>query len=363
MVPFFYGRSSLAPPADLRISGQWNCQVSTAFSALMFRIDRGDRYTMAMLHNIALTAESWFDRLTASDEDDAVTLDPYMGYTTSEAAVLRGRVLAITATSDLKTLISRQGTVGARVMSFLTNDAGGVEIECGSHKTTSDEEGYFRLEVPHEVVQDGTVDVTVPRTGETFELEVASSSPSASRMVISDIDDTVIKTGAWQKLQNFWRTMTTGVDQREVFQDTVDLIRRRMDGGNPVFYVSSSPWNLHDYLGQVFKAGGVPKGPMFLKDFGIDDAKFIKTSHGNHKGERIDELLDAHPGLGVTLIGDTGQHDGQVYLDAIKRHPERIREVFLRQAGSLSAEDQSIADEIRATGVIFYSGERFGDDL
>lgn len=318
---------------------------------------------MAVLHNIALRAESWLDRLTASGKDGAVTLDPYMGYSQGDTVIARGRVLAVTATSGLKALISRTGTVGAQAMSFFTNDAKDVEIRCGPHSTRSDDEGYFRLEVPRSAVSNDALTVTIPRTGESRTLEIALTQPAATRMVISDIDDTVIKTGAWRKWQNFWRTMTTGVRHREVFQDTVALIERRMQGGNPVFYVSSSPWNLHDYLRQVFEAGGVPRGPMFLKDFGIDKFKLVKSSHGDHKGKLIDELLQANPGLDVTLVGDTGQQDGEIYLQAIERHPVRIREVFLRRAGPPGKDDKRIADAIRAKGVTFHSGDRFENEI
>lgn len=319
--------------------------------------------SLAIFHQIALKAEDWLDAWTAGGENSAVTLDPYIGYSDNDTVVARGRLLAVTATSGLKNFISRRGTVGAQAMSFFTNDAKNVEIRCGSHVAQSDDEGYFRLEVPRSEVRNGTLTVTVPRTGERRTLDIALTPPEATRMVISDIDDTVIKTGAWRKWQNFWRTMTTGVQQREVFQDTVSLIKRRMEGGNPVFYVSSSPWNLHDYLSQVFEAGGVPRGPMFLKDFGIDRMKFVKSSHGDHKGRLIDHLLEANPGLDVTLVGDTGQQDGEIYLSAIKRHPDRIREVFLRQAGKPGEANARIAEAIRATGVVFHTGERFEEGL
>ena len=111
------------------------------------------------------------------------------------------------------------------------------------------------------------------------------------------------------------------------------LLDRLSEGGrNPVFYVSSSPWNLHHFLEAVFDRAGLVPGPMFLRDLGIT-ADPAENSHGGHKGAAIDTLMEANPELPFWLLGDTGQHDAEIYLDAARRHPGRVLRVALREPG------------------------------
>ncbi|CAN0581096.1 unnamed protein product, partial [Ectocarpus sp. 12 AP-2014] len=185
---------------------------------------------------------------------------------------------------------------------------------------------------------------------------VVVPSQQASIGVISDIDDTVMKTGAHNLALNLWTTATTFLSDREVFQDTAQLLKQLHDGTNPVFYVSSSPWNLHSYLTSVFTTHDVPKGPLFLRDMGLSATKFVTESHGSHKGDAIDTILAANPTLDFVLIGDSGQHDAVVYHDAIERHPGRIRQVILRTAGQIDEADRQAAEAIRASKVDLYTG-------
>ena len=44
----------------------------------------------------------------------------------------------------------------------------------------------------------------------------------------------------------------------------------------PFFYVSSSPWNLYGFIAEFMELNGIPHGPMFLKDYGVDRSQFIE---------------------------------------------------------------------------------------
>ena len=129
---------------------------------------------------------------------------------------------------------------------------------------------------------------------------------------------------------------------------------------NPVFYVSSSPWNLHDFLDTIFARAGLPMGPMFLRDLGISETQFISGTHGDHKGAAIDAILNANPGLSFVLIGDTGQHDAEVYRDAARRRPGRIRAVALRQPGKRpDRASRAAMAEIEADGIPLFAAPTF----
>jgi len=49
------------------------------------------------------------------------------------------------------------------------------------------------------------------------------------------------------------------------------------------------------------------------------------------KHGRIEEILRLHPELPFVLIGDSGEHDPQVYADIVRDHPGRILAVYIRE--------------------------------
>lgn len=314
---------------------------------------------MSSFARYAHRAEMMIDRLRPKRGEGDLIIEPYIGYSTSKGVVARGRVLEAPTVGLLDKVLENSGTAGRMLQNFVTSEVAGVELKAGDQTCVSDEEGYFTVSLGNDAVSAGLAPVTIARSGDEFNLPVALTDDNATHAVISDIDDTLIQTGAWQLTRNLWTTFTTSSEERVVFDDTVALIASRLGGVNPVFYVSSSPWNLHQYLLEIFKRANIPMGPIFLRDLGIDETKFIKSSHGSHKGDAINTILAANPDLTFTLVGDTGQHDGTVYLDAIKNNPNRITEVFLRNAGELDAHDADVATKIRSTGTEYYSGQSF----
>jgi phosphatidate phosphatase APP1 len=100
------------------------------------------------------------------------------------------------------------------------------------------------------------------------------------------------------------------------------------DDGNPVFYVSSSPWNLHGFLRSFLELRGFPLGPLLLRDFlGTGEHR----THATGKLAGIEEVLSAHPQLRFVLLGDSGQHDPEIYAEAVRRWPGRILAVYIRE--------------------------------
>ena len=49
------------------------------------------------------------------------------------------------------------------------------------------------------------------------------------------------------------------------------------------------------------------------------------------KHGRIREVLELHPTLPFVLLGDSGEHDPQVYADIVHEHPGRIIAVYIRE--------------------------------
>lgn len=309
-----------------------------------------------VLHDLFIRIERLWDRLRHRDASPEPVLDLYTGYARPDGCLVRGRVLNTHRFSAQIEGASRRNALRNMARNFFTDEMPDVRVSAAGVETFSDEEGYFHLLIERLPPGSHQVDVALPDFGLHFDAAVLVPSADAKVGIISDIDDTVMQTGAYWLPRNLWTSATTYITERLVFDDTVTLLTSLQEGTNPVFYVSSSPWNLHTYLSTVFKTRGVPEGPMFLRDLGISETQFIKSSHGSHKGDAIDEILAANPGLEFVLIGDSGQHDAIVYHDAIDRHPGRIRQVVLRDAGKVDQADRDAAEAIRLKGVTLFTG-------
>ena len=316
----------------------------------------------SLLARYAARTETLLDALRGERlHSGPVHVEAYLGYSTPDALVARGRVLSRPAhRADAETPAKGLAESFRR---FLTDEIAGVCVEAHGVSARTDEEGHFELRLPRDACEpeDGwcSVRAVLPDHQTRTALPVRVPDGTAQFGIISDIDDTLIETGAWSLIRNLRTSLTGTVASRVVHADAVEFLSRLTDGGrNPVFYVSSSPWNLHPFLEAVFERGGLPVGPKFLRDFGLDDTRLVTGTHGGHKGASLDTILAANPDLTFVLLGDTGQHDAEVYLHAIQRHPNRIRSVHLRHAGRIDADDERAFDLLRATGVPLHVGAR-----
>lgn len=316
-----------------------------------------------LLHRLALAAETLIERLRPSPRRPPL-LEAYGGYATPEQLVIRGRVLTSLRRSQPD---PRQGILtNARQMLglFLTREVADVPVVGGGARVQSDAEGYFRLEVARPPLPPGwhQVPIEIPGLPDTQVLApVLVSHPAARFAVISDIDDTVLKTGAYSLWRNLWTSLTGNALTRHVFPDAVRLLTHlHADGSNPVFYVSSGPWNLHAFLHDLLAHHRLARGPIILQDFGLARDKLITAPPGAHKSAAIDELMTAQPDLPFVLVGDTGQQDPLIYADAAERWPGRVWAVFLRQAQRRPRGGWSAAVErLSAAGVAVHVASDF----
>ena len=132
--------------------------------------------------------------------------------------------------------------------------------------------------------------------------------------VISDVDDTILETGVQRALRMVVQTFTGSALTRTAFPGAPELYRDLAAGVNPVFYVSSSPWNLHAFLLAFLRHRDFPIGPVLLRDL-------LGTRAGREqKHQRIREILDLHPDLPFVLLGDSGEKDPR----DLRRHRARV---------------------------------------
>lgn len=316
-----------------------------------------------LLMTTAVKADALYSRVFGRNRI-ARRIIPYDGYATPDHLIALGRVQAAVSEPVPSPYQSRLRNFRDILSLFLTSEVAHADLIVDGKAVETDGEGYFTLAIPREG-RSGTIPIAACLPGRDARMcKVFAPEPKGPALVICDIDDTVLHTGAFSLLRNLWNSLTGNVLTREVYQDATDLLQALDRAGHPVHFVSSSPWNLYDFLRAIFERAGVPRGPMFLRDLGLSETKFIVGSHSDHKGTAIDTVLAANPHRQAILIGDTGQKDARIYHDATQRHPGRIDTVILRvPAIGLDRTNRADIAKLEASGVRFYHGADFSDFL
>ncbi|MAU97571.1 MAG: hypothetical protein CMP81_17065 [Fulvimarina sp.] len=276
-------------------------------------------------------------------------LVPYRGMATPEGVWIRGRVLEDEGVMTAPHSDSTLRNVWLTLKRYETDEIKGARIAWRalgqSGELVSDGEGYFDAVLPLRPGQETApwFCVELELLSAPFhavkplgaEVKVRTLGPAARFGVISDIDDTIVETGATNFLKH-WRTVVANsARSRTAFPGVSHLYRALTKGAegpetNPIFYVSSSPWNLYDLFESFLALRKIPHGPMFLKDFGLDRDKWLTGGHDGHKLRMIERIMDAHPELSFVLIGDSGQRDAAIYAEAARRHEGRVLAVHIR---------------------------------
>lgn len=328
-----------------------------------------------LLTNAATTAEAGFDRLKEKlfgrmDTDKPYRIVYYRGFGSPSAVWLKGRVLR---ERDLSTPSDRDtywNNLLATYQRFETDEVPNVTVRVDafgqSHTTVTDKEGYFELTInPPNDLPPGRVwfpvtysldGLTQPTTGESVRKDgyLMISPPFSQFGVISDIDDTVLVTGATSLLQTARLTFLGNAYTRLPFAGVAAFYRALQSGPvttlfNPIYYVSSSPWNLYDLLVDFFRIQGVPKGPILLRDLGLDPSLLSSQSHHTHKLAMIRKVLDVNPELPFVLIGDSGQQDPEIYAQVVRENPGRIKAIYIRDVSTGQQRDEDVNLLIQAT--------------
>jgi len=318
------------------------------------------------------------DALREGEGDDRkVRLLAYAGYRNERTVRLRGRIVRYKKPLDAgEGMLTR---LRAMMEIYNSHELPGVTVRFEgyglSHEVVTDEEGYFDFDLPVEQPLPPTtrweqVTLSTPgREAQQAEIKVPIMAPGADHHwgIISDIDDTVIETGATDFLKNWRRVLVERPQDRLAVPGASTLYkmiaRDHVAPARPFFYVSSSPWNLYGFITEFMEQNGIPHGPMFLKDYGIDSNQLIDKGHDEHKLAAIETVLAFYPEFRFLLIGDNGQRDVTIYSKVVGDFGPRVAGVFIRDVdGSCrsGAEGELLAG-IEARGVPTFCGAGFDD--
>ena len=303
-------------------------------------------------HDIHREWDKLVDRL-GWGQDKPVSVANYIGFGRPDFLHLTGRVLRDKGIRRGE----RDGLLDNVVNNFKrfnSREINGAQVKVtwGNHEfeRTTDSEGYFHVEHrcghddevagTHKLWQEAEIEVlSIP--GEDDPVNYVTHSdivvPTEAEFgVISDIDDTILQTDVTSrfKLRTMMHTLLKNAGNRRTFGGVSDLYNALSlgpdeKGFNPFFYVSNSPWNLYDLLHDFLHLNHLPLGPILLRDFGLA-AEDSLQNYRTHKADMVGKILSTYPDLPFILVGDSGEHDTDIYLEAARNNPGRILAIYIR---------------------------------
>jgi phosphatidate phosphatase APP1 len=232
----------------------------------------------------------------------------------------------------------------------------------------SDRDGYFRTEFrPERTVTPGQCRVEVAwfRTKDADAVPVAVGRgtvfvPHPTHYAfISDIDDTFLISHSSHLRKRLLVLLTENARSRDPFEGVLDhyqtlaLAGTTPDLPNAFFFVSSSEWNLYDYIREFSEVNQFPEGVYLLSSLKRLH-QMLQTGQNKHltKFNRIVRILKAYPHQRFVLLGDDTQEDPNIYASVVEHFPAQIKAVYLRQVQPRHRErTRGYVAEIEAAGV------------
>lgn len=256
-----------------------------------------------------------------------------------------------------------------------------VEVRVGDVKqvVTTERRGYAATTLTVPGLEPGWHDVHATLVPDDVDADVVTGQgrvlvphPDAAFAVISDIDDTVLRSRVTEGMRAMLTTLVGDANSRDAVPGMASLYRGLNRGPEPpedagengvrsalpsFFYVSTGSWAMYPLLTKFLQGRGFPRGPLFLTDWGPTD-RYIVRSGTEHKRNAIGRLLSGYPETRFVLIGDAGQADPEVYLELAGSHPQQVGAIIIVDVGDHLAEraEQLVARslEAQANGVEFH---------
>ncbi len=309
-------------------------------------------------------------RLRSPEQGRALMAVPYLGFGNASRIWLKGRLLDEYGYREQKVADSGWANLVALYQRLESDEVADARVLAHFNGATweahTDRGGYFSFDIALDTTLAGgrhAVELEFPDNrqpdGQPLRTtaEIVVPAPSARFGIISDIDDTVLWTNVTNKLNMALMLARTNHHTRKPFKGVAGFYRALRDGAagnedNPLFYVSSSPWHLYGPLVDFLKLQDIPIGPLLLRELSVRQVLKI-NEHGNHKLEQIERILDFYPGMQFVLIGDSGEQDPEIYTEVVRRHPQAVKMIYIRNVNPdparIDALDRLI-DEVSATG-------------
>lgn len=276
------------------------------------------------------------------------TVKLYYGYGNEQKVIVFGHVLEL---SPLPRKHFRKNifnnTYGLLRMFMVKPFVGAaLQLQCEGiiYNAKTEDDGFFKFEwSPSEKLLPGWHPVKVrlmQGDAEIKPIEVTGEFfiPYAYQFAfISDIDDTFLISHSSNLRKRLYVLFTKNARSRKPFEGVVNHYQLLASTGasgntfNLFFYVSSSEWNLYDYIVEFARKNKLPKGIYLLNQI-KQFRQVFKTGQNNHKTKfmRISRIMEAYPKQKFILLGDDSQEDPNIYAAVVEHFPQNVHAIYLR---------------------------------
>mgnify|MGYP001061999395 CR=1 FL=1 len=299
---------------------------------------------------------------------NSISIMPFWSYGTPDTLYLQGRVLKDEGIALQEENAPLWENILNMYRRFETDELPGVEVRLSvgeqQHLVTTDQKGFFKteLQLDQHLGSDRLwhpvqVELSSDKYSHRFETtigEVIVVSEQAEFGIISDIDDTIVHTAANQLFKMIYLAYLGNERTRRPFAGVSQFYEGLQQGasgeaGNPIFYVSSSAWNMYDLFAKFMNLNQIPQGPILLRGIELSLSNLLSFDHESHKLEHIRPILERFPDLNFVLIGDTGQKDAEIYHRVAQEYPGRILAIYLRDVTPQDGDRQKYLESLGAS--------------
>lgn len=150
--------------------------------------------------------------------------------------------------------------------------------------------------------------------------------------IVSDIDDTIIKTSLPRPMVAAWNTFIRHEGARRPVPGMASMYRALLEDHPkaPILYLSTGAWNTAPSLTRFLRRNGYPPGALLLTDWGPTNTGWFRSGQ-DHKHSWLHRLARELPNVKWVLVGDDGQHDPATYGDFADERPEAVRAIAIRE--------------------------------
>jgi hypothetical protein len=174
-----------------------------------------------------------------------------------------------------------------------------------------------------------TIETVLPAAdSRRFATRVAEPPRRLPLLVISDVDDTVRIAEVTHKPTLVERTF---LRPYEPIAGMSELYRRLAGRGAWFHYVSGSPWQVAPLIDQFLSDAEFPPSVMHCRQISWDFWNSDPLDTKEFKVATIRTLLAQFRDSPVLLIGDSGEHDPEVYSEITRSHGDRLAGVWIRR--------------------------------
>ncbi len=268
-------------------------------------------------------------------------LSLYTGFGTAKGVVIEGRLSEDKPRDDAAANDSAWTNFWRTTSHFTTDERKHVPVKITafglSWPAVTDDEGYFRVDLgatTHPIYAGWhTVSPGEGVLGEPGQVLVV---PVDNRTgIISDVDDTILKTDVTDKDEMLKNTFLLNGRQRQVVPGTKELFENILSANShpesaPMIYLTGSPEQLYISISDFLKANSYPPGVLLAKRINDKSIRGGNLDQAAYKSRKIEEVLQRLPWVHFTLVGDDGENDPQIYAAIRDAFPERIDAIVIR---------------------------------